>query len=337
MFDKVKYYMRSTYTQDWIVNRVYNVNQGTTANVDNLKQVDIKELNKNLPEQLNIIERQANTFKFIPVTEITYKPTYDYSWDKKNKLAPFNKIKGIQNLINEGTKALRLELYLNRTKILVDEDMLNSNNKQAMSDISEAGILGILKDTGGIDGDGKMIEVLQGDPKVEQYWENIKNAVSLGVQALKLSELDTENADSATGEIFNKGNDAETANTLQIFRQEDIAEILTKCWAMYKNESFTEDEMDTTKWSVQLIPNLIMNEAKITEIVIQQLSAGLINMTQALVKLEGISPTDAQNKLSKDDGIYNPSLEAVSSFTDDGQNADKPKTTGSGKEVTGAK
>lgn len=85
-----------------------------------------------------------------------------------------------------------------------------------------------------------------------------------------------------------------------------------------------------------------MNEAKMTEIVIQQLGAGLINMTQALVKLEGISTTDAKNKLSQDDGMYNPALEAVSSFTDsgedaDGKDGDKEQTTGSGREVTGKK
>ncbi len=65
-----------------------------------------------------------------------------------------------------------------------------------------------------------------------------------------------------------------------------------------------------------------MNEAKMTEIVQQQLSSGLINMTQALVKLEGISAYEANKRLQQDDGVYNPSLEAVSSFTDDGTNAD---------------
>lgn len=52
--------------------------------------------------------------------------------------------------------------------------------------------------------------------------------MSLTAQSLKLSELDPEGADSATGEIFNKGNDVETGNTIQIFRQEKIAELLTK-------------------------------------------------------------------------------------------------------------
>lgn len=70
-----------------------------------------------------------------------------------------------------------------------------------------------------------------------------------------------------------------------------------------------------------------MNEAKLTEIVTQQLSAGLINMVQAKVKLEGISPSDAKQQLEQEDGIYNPTLEAVSSFTDDGEDESKGKKT----------
>lgn len=80
-----------------------------------------------------------------------------------------NKIKGIQTLLNEGTKAMRLELYLNRTKILVDQDMLNTDDKEAVGDIAEAGVLGILKDTGGVDGTGGLIQVLQGNPQIQQY------------------------------------------------------------------------------------------------------------------------------------------------------------------------
>jgi hypothetical protein len=59
-----------------------------------------------------------------------------------------------------------------------------------------------------------------------------------------------------------------------------------------------------------------MNEAKMTEIVVQQLQAGLISMVQAKVKLEGISSEDAENSLaevSSEDAAYNPQLEAVGS------------------------
>lgn len=327
-FSKVKYYMRTTYTQDKITNKMFKVvGSGTNPGVNDLKEVGIKKFNRKngIPDNLKIVDEMKNPYGFIPVVEVTYKPVVDFSWANKSKLAPMHKVTGIQKMLNEGTEALRTELLLNRTKILIDQDMLDTQDKQALEVIAKAGILGILKDTGGIDGDGKQIEVLQGNPMVENYWENIKNIISIAAQSLKLSELGQEGADSATGEIFSKGNDVETANTLQIFRQKSIAELLTKAWAMENNEVFYEDELNTSAWSVQLIPNVIMNEAKMTEIVTQQLSAGIINMTQAVVKLEGISQSDARSRLSQDDGIYNPSLEAVSSFTDDGENADDGK------------
>lgn len=118
----------------------------------------------------------------------------------------------------------------------------------------------------------------------------------------------------------------ETGNTLQIFRQKAISEIITKALAMKNGKSFEETEIDTSELNVQLIPNVIMNEAKMTDIVVKQLSAGLISMVQAKVKLEGISSEDAENSLKEvtsEEAHYNPSLEAVASFTDRGEDADK--------------
>lgn len=71
-----------------------------------------------------------------------------------------------------------------------------------------------------------------------------------------------------------------------------------------------------------------------TEIVVQQLSAGLINMVQAKVKLEGISSEDAETSLLEEDaeGIINPSLMATTSFAEDGEERDDK-----GKEVVDAK
>ncbi len=55
-----------------------------------------------------------------------------------------------------------------------------------------------------------------------------------------------------------------------------------------------------------------------TDIVVKQLGAGLINMVQAKVKLEGISSDDALNSLTEDDhGIVNPTLMATTSFADE--------------------
>lgn len=65
--------MRSTYTQKTITNRAYS------GNVSNLKEVKLQKLNKNLPDNLKFIETMDNPYKFIPVTEITYRPTYDQS------------------------------------------------------------------------------------------------------------------------------------------------------------------------------------------------------------------------------------------------------------------
>lgn len=92
-----------------------------------------------------------------------------------------------------------------------------------------------------------------------------------------------------------------------------------------------------------------MNEAKMTEIVVKQLAAGLINMVQAKVKLEGISPRDAENSLLEEvhEDIVNPTLASVMSFSegdeddeekvDDEENKGEENTKPKGKEVVGKK
>lgn len=170
MFDRVKYYQRIIYTYDKIETRLYTVNQGVTnPNLNNLKEVKLKKFNKNLPPSLQIRAVQPNPYGFIPAVEVTYKPTYQMDIETKSRLAPFHKLSGMQTMLNEGTKSLRTELYLNKTKIMVDEDTLNANDRQSIGELAEAGIIGVFKDTGGVDGDNKSIEIMQGDPKVTSY------------------------------------------------------------------------------------------------------------------------------------------------------------------------
>jgi hypothetical protein len=124
---------------------------------------------------------------------------------------------------------LSLELHLNRTKILADKDLLEKTDGEDLKKIAQEDIIGVLRDSGGIDGENKVIEIIQGNPKVSEYWENIKNILSISITSLKLSELSEEQSNpTATGEIFNKGNDVETGNTLQIFRQRAISELMEK-------------------------------------------------------------------------------------------------------------
>lgn len=120
-------------------------------------------------------------------------------------------------------------MYTNRTKLLVDKDYIASADREDLQSIQDENIIGVLQDTGNMDGDNKVVEFIQGDPKLDQYFTTIKNIISLAVADLKLSELSEEqSASTATGEIFNKGNDVETANTLQVFRQKAITKILEK-------------------------------------------------------------------------------------------------------------
>lgn len=69
-------------------------------------------------------------------------------------------------MLNEATKALRRELYLNRTKLIVDQTLLDKNQAKQIADES---IIAVLKDTGDYEDKNKVFEIIQGDPKVEQY------------------------------------------------------------------------------------------------------------------------------------------------------------------------
>ncbi len=301
-FDRVKYYQQTIYTHDSISNNIYADKADAGFEIATSKEpTNLDKFNKKLSPNMQIQGTLKNTLGFIPVVEVQYKPTRDFSWAGRDAIAPAKRIESQQAFLNDGTRALLLELYLNRTKIIVDADMLDGADKDELRKIADENIIGVLKDSGGSDGMGqKQMEIIQGDPKITEYWENINNIISLAIAGLKLSELsESESASTATGAIFNKGNDVETANTLQVFRQRAISEIIAKSLAIRDGIAFEEYELDTSDISVQLIPNVIMNESKMTDMVIKQLNAGLISDVQAKVKLEGISKVDAENSLAE--------------------------------------
>ena len=308
---RANFWERTTYTKETIVKDYYGGESFSSK-----KKVDTNiVIDKAKAVGLDIKPEQNNPNGIIPVVEITFKPERDMSISTLKEKAPKHRLKELQNMLNEGTGALRLELFLNRTKMLIDQDLLDGASQSQLEKAAQENILAVLKDSGGMDGEGKVVEIIQGDPKVASYWENISNIISLAIQSLKLSELgEADNVATATGEIFNKGNDVETGNTLGMYRQNKISELLEKCRIIANNENIKEADIDSDKWGVQIVPNVIMNEAKMTDIVIAQLGAGLINMVQAKVKLENISQQDAMNSLSENDEFHNPTLLATSSF-----------------------
>lgn len=95
---------------------------------------------------------------------------------------------------------------------------------------------------------------------------------------------------------------------------------------MESGEKADEADLDLHNISVQIVPNVIMNEAKMTEILIQQLGGGLINMVQAKMKLENISRAAAIAQLSEEEQFHNPHLNAMSGMGAEGdeEETDKP-------------
>lgn len=339
-FERAQYWKLTTYESNKITNQVFtNKNGGDKFDKANQKQVNLKEINSKLPQELQIQPIEKG-YGFLPIIHWQLKPSYDYSTSNNVVNKSFSdRLEPFQAMLNEATFNLRREGYLNRTKQFIDADLLN--NEGQMETIADEGIIAIVSDSGDHKGDNKLFEIVQGDPKFEQYWLNVSNILSLAIKSLKLSELgEGDNASgSATEAIFNKGNDVETGNTLSTYYQKVISEICAKAYAVFKNESnLTETTLPRKDWQVQMLPNVIMNEAKMTEIVIQQLGAGLIDMVSAKSKLENISSADAKEALEKvgKDEYLNPTLASSSAFSEEdgakeGDSKELPK--GEGKSV----
>lgn len=67
--------MRTTYTATEITNDIY-----TGENFESKKEGSLRKLNKTIKDdELKIKPKMKNQFGFIPVEEVTYKPTRDYS------------------------------------------------------------------------------------------------------------------------------------------------------------------------------------------------------------------------------------------------------------------
>lgn len=83
--------------------------------------------------------------------------------------APETMIKGLQEMLNETTEAFRKEMYINFTRVLVDKDLIADLSQDDLRKLAKQGILAILSDSAGKDGNGKAIETIVADPKLTVY------------------------------------------------------------------------------------------------------------------------------------------------------------------------
>lgn len=87
----------------------------------------------------------------------------------RDPITPAKRLEDKQDILDETVKIMLTEQYVNRTKMLVDREMLNNGDDRQLAKLAKENILGVLKDSGGVDGENKAIEFIQGDPKLEQY------------------------------------------------------------------------------------------------------------------------------------------------------------------------
>lgn len=53
--------------------------------------------------------------------------------------------------------------------MILDQDMVDASSPEIMAKLAKENIIGVVKDSGNMDGENKAIEFIQGDPKLDQY------------------------------------------------------------------------------------------------------------------------------------------------------------------------
>lgn len=215
------------------------------------KDISVGEFNSRVPEFL----REPETWDYsdlgrIPLINFTNTPSL--SGTDEADLAP---VAELQNLIDAATQAVFKELRNNSTRVIsqgtnnrkmykqdgsINFDLLNSDlfvslGKQKNIDPTQA---------------QNLIEILQGDPKLEAYGNFVSWAIDMGVYFAGLaSQGDSDANRTSAGTIFTKTGDVETTRFKRQLREDaykDLMQLMIEVDERWNFTSYDDKEVSIT-------------------------------------------------------------------------------------------
>lgn len=295
-YDNISLWMISTYT-DKEIKRWYKTKDDNVASAG---QASVKMNSRYIfPNyvKIDIGEVPAQWFDNLPKANVLGVPLGGAYPD-------WTALKNLQAQLDNVFECMWKEVNYNRTRVFgnfTQKEMLelikNADpraqwDRKRLLDIEDD--LFIQAQIGGIEGQ-KKIEVLQGDPKLDQYIRAINDIIDLAFLSCGYSGLKDSNSVKTTSEIqYNMGNETQITNLKKIIRQKQWKKLFDKALLM---EGIQKEALDDYIFEIK--DNQLKFDRDQLENQLLLEDAGLISRVEMAQNVFGLNENEATDYLEK--------------------------------------
>lgn len=291
-FNRVEYRIREIWDHEK-VERAF-IGQGNNF-------IKAESFNAKLPKGIFVKELEYHNLGMLPLVQGFNFPTLNFT--TPSAVSDLANTPGLQKKMDNTTYAWQREERNNITRIFLDQGYVDGMSEQQQAQAADADIMVALDGTDSKDG-ALPITILQGDPKLSEYTNAVRTILELASISggATISTEDAKSGDgSATGTMFAAATDVETLNDQIITMEKDLRELMVKVYHMKKGLPLNRADMLAFDYQIGIIPNIMTDEIKKTDIAIKKMENGLIDRVQALMFTDNVENEQAMEMIKKAD------------------------------------
>ena len=237
-----------------------------------------------------------NPYGFIPIYKFLNKPNRTMYSQYYIINADDFAVRHIPSIINHIYRQLWKEVIFNKTRIFgsfsqAQQNKLISGNSELSTYTSD--FLTLTEDSGEAT---QKVDILQGDPKIDNYMNGITRLTDEYIKGCLYSpQNDSEVQQTQAETLFTKSKDIETTK----YKRERYTELLYDILDdIFTYEGFMEKGTKDRPYSISINENIVYNEIQLTNLLAQAIDNDLMSHTEAIAKLRGVEP-DSANEIFK--------------------------------------
>lgn len=273
----------------WDTEKVHRIFFG-----ENNKRVKIAEVNKELPEELQVQEDWYHDMGYVPVMWHKNVPTFGGA-----SYPDGYKGHALQSIIDKTLCELWHETETNRTRIIGTLDESSYNQLMKNGDLAEINkndylINVAMKNSQGVDAN-QLIPVM-GDPKFEKYWLQINAAKDEFYKLAGYSPLGDGNTEkTATENLLMKTGDYQTTKKKRNQRVLEMTTLLKWVLDIDAKHGFGDIYGDIYEnLTFEIMENKVMDSLQEIQNIKAMVDAEFMSKVEAIAKFRGISIDEAR-------------------------------------------
>ena len=309
VYDDQAIYVRTEYTNKTITRQFMN------------NSMVLSGIQEKISKDLELPLYEVHNLGIIPVKFMQNLPKKNFFGGVIGDFYPdLTPVKKMQSLLDHTFSNLWKELEYNRTRVFLDLTNQEINQLESAYDIKkfigDFLLQANMRTIGATS--GKAIEILQGNPQLQEYMSLLDWIIEETFNGAGYSYKTDSTAQKTEAEVLTlNSKDLSTTRVKRTLFQSDWNEIFKKMFILSGLDG------DDSKWTFQIKEHTIINMAETREMLEWKYRMWLINRENILVELDGISKQEAINILQEVDISREKDLKSTEQLSENNKNVSR--------------